>query len=365
MRNKILIIVDDLAPPSLPWSGVEGHAISSPVLEALRMLGQEYEFYTMPSCRPTRASILTGLMPFQHGIGESAEAQTHEIDPSLDTLPKSMQRLGYRTYFVGKWHLCPQGLDWTDHPQQYGFDRSIHTEGNTGDYYNSEWSWDGERTQVPGRYLTDLLEPAVHDLLQGPVPFFLWLAPHAVHNPIHDPPGYEGPDDDLFRYKAAAEYLMDTLAVILARFGKGSDIYICSDNGAPVDVSISPPRHRKGSLAQGGIRNWLIKYPVEQAQAQPPRLACYDLGKLIRDEELEGSGYVFSQKFKGEFSSSPNDQRAVYDGQYKLRCQYVDGVMVEEEFYEPPDSFQDGDPIQPPVADQEALRAEMVRVMGS
>ena len=97
--NIVVILADDLG-----WSdlGAYGGEIKTPNLDALARDGLRYtQFYNTGRCWPTRASILTGYY-----------AQQVRMDPPSGLLPtwsrivaRPLERLGYRTYHSGKWHV--------------------------------------------------------------------------------------------------------------------------------------------------------------------------------------------------------------------------------------------------------------------
>ncbi len=54
-----------------------------------------------PLCVPARGSMLTGLMPIRH----RAVTNDLPIDPEAESVARVMERNGYHTGYVGKWHL--------------------------------------------------------------------------------------------------------------------------------------------------------------------------------------------------------------------------------------------------------------------
>jgi arylsulfatase len=65
-------------------------------------------FYAHASpCSPSRASLFTGWYVPQHGVVENVIWETHrELDPAIPTLGHLLRGAGYRTAYLGKWHLA-------------------------------------------------------------------------------------------------------------------------------------------------------------------------------------------------------------------------------------------------------------------
>ena len=97
--------------------GVEG--LHTPNLDALAARGVRFDraYTSCPVCTPARAGIFTGVMPSSTG----AWANDMPLGSNVPTLGQRLQRHGYRTAYVGKWHLdghdyfgageCPPGWE--------------------------------------------------------------------------------------------------------------------------------------------------------------------------------------------------------------------------------------------------------------
>ena len=77
--------------------------IKTPNLDRLARLGMLFSraYCPNPTCTPTRASIITGLMPSRHG----AYSLGTKLPESVPTLGDALQRGGYRTTLIGKAHF--------------------------------------------------------------------------------------------------------------------------------------------------------------------------------------------------------------------------------------------------------------------
>jgi len=106
--NVVMIVTDQERFDIL---GCNGSAIcQTPSLDALASRGVRFDHAFTPTslCSPARGSLLTGLFPHSHGVLNNTHddpAIATELDPSLVTSAKLLRAAGYRTGYVGKWHL--------------------------------------------------------------------------------------------------------------------------------------------------------------------------------------------------------------------------------------------------------------------
>lgn len=174
--NLVVVLVDDLR-----WD--EFHAGGHPYLETpnIDRLASEgalftNAFHAVPLCSPNRATLLTGQFPSRHGIIDNVarDLASHH----LETFNIPLQATGYRTAFVGKWHM---GNDPTPRP---GFDYWAALPGQ-GHATDPELFEDGRLHKVRG-YTTDLLTDRAVAFIQREHgrPFLLYLAHKAVHPDI-------------------------------------------------------------------------------------------------------------------------------------------------------------------------------------
>ncbi|MDP3276276.1 MAG: sulfatase-like hydrolase/transferase [Deltaproteobacteria bacterium] len=116
-RPNIVLIVSD-QERSRAWLPAD---VSLPNRERLIREGVECtRYYTHSSpCSPSRATLFTGQYVPEHGVRENVIFPAHnELDPNIQTLGHRLRGAGYRTAYVGKWHLA-RG----PHPdmERYGF----------------------------------------------------------------------------------------------------------------------------------------------------------------------------------------------------------------------------------------------------
>lgn len=104
--NILLVIADGMQAEVLD----QGHACRTPALDALAARGVSFSraHTTSPTCSPARASLLTGLLPHNHGVLEIEHARDADQCVLRDQYPHFAQRLveaGYQTGYFGKWHV--------------------------------------------------------------------------------------------------------------------------------------------------------------------------------------------------------------------------------------------------------------------
>lgn len=173
--NMIFILVDDLR-----WDefGAGGHPyLKTPNIDRLAREGASFTraFHATPLCSPNRACILTGQYTARHAIYNNEDRSL--LSHLLPTFPQELQRAGYTTGLIGKWHM---GNDPTPRP---GFDYWVSFPGQ-GKIIDPELFENG-RLQKTSGYVTDLLTDRALAFIRAQRgskrPYFLYFAHKAVH----------------------------------------------------------------------------------------------------------------------------------------------------------------------------------------
>lgn len=129
--NIIIIYADDLGYGDLSCYGatsVQTFHIDKLAENGLRLLDAHS---TASTCTPSRFSLLTGSYAFRNNAAILPGDAPLLIRPNTPTLPRMLQRSGYRTAVIGKWHLgLGDGvLNWNEEikpgPLEVGFDYSF------------------------------------------------------------------------------------------------------------------------------------------------------------------------------------------------------------------------------------------------
>ncbi|MEM6344401.1 MAG: arylsulfatase [Bacteroidota bacterium] len=129
--NIVIIYVDDLGYGDLGAYGAKG--VATPAVDRMAANGIRYTdaHSAAATCTPSRYALLTGEFAFRRQAQVLKGDAPLLIEPNSYTLPAMLQKAGYRTGIVGKWHLgLGNGeLDWNTAvkpgPLEVGFDYSF------------------------------------------------------------------------------------------------------------------------------------------------------------------------------------------------------------------------------------------------
>ncbi|MEQ9411854.1 MAG: sulfatase [Fuerstiella sp.] len=360
-----MIISDDQA-----WTdyGFMGHpAIQTPHLDRLASRSALFRrgYVPVALCRPSLATMITGLYPHQHGITGNdpvppndpvrREKLIAKLD-RLDTVPKLLAAQGYLSHQSGKW--------WEGSYRRGGFTHGM-TRGfpERGGRHGDDGLKIGRAGMQP---VFDFVDMATAEQK----PFFLWYAPFLPHTP-HNPPQrilkkyrQAGRDESLAKYYAMCDWFDETCGELInyldqAGVADNTMIVYVTDNGwiqrtADADLpdgwkSQFAPRSKQ-SPNEGGTRTpimicWpgqipaaerpevvssidLVPTMLRAAGAEvPDNLPGLDLLPVVTGKQPLDRRQIFGESFAHDVADVDNPQtsllyRWVIEDQWKLLLTY-------------------------------------------
>ncbi len=228
-QNIVIVVIDDAGIERFGTYArdynLPGAAIT-PTIDEIADQGVRFDnFWAQPVCSPFRASLMTGLTPWQHGVGRAIDLSTSDpdldrltgLEPSEFNIARMVKTVdNYWTEAIGKWHVAGASHDDGNgngvktHPIDSGFDYFDGSLGNPQQKaeitdpvsgYNA-WErcyWDTLavpnqmkcelQTEYSTSFITDrAIECIRGDRRESSQPFLCYVAYHAAHAPFHDPP---------------------------------------------------------------------------------------------------------------------------------------------------------------------------------
>lgn len=284
--NIVFILSDDQA-----WTdyGFMGHPdIETPHLDELarRSLVFPRGYVSAPLCRPSLASIATGLYPFEHGItGNDVDGRNDRVNldrpvrEGFHRHPSFIKLLtdnGYLAHQSGKW--------WEGSWQDGGFTHGMtHGDPSRGGRHGDAGLKIGRDSMKP---VTDFIDHATTQQK----PFLLWYAPFLPHTPHNPPPrlldkySQQGRAADVGKYYAMCEWFDETCGQLLDYLDEQGltentmVVYLCDNGWAAASTNADDPTQKlwkgfaqrsKGSPFENGIRTpIMVSWP---GHMQPDR----------------------------------------------------------------------------------------------
>jgi len=294
--NIILILADDQGYSDL---SCYGHPIlETPHIDQLAAEGIKFTncYAAAPNCSPARAGLLTGRVPSRTGIYDWVPSGGPMHLPVTEiTIATLLQKAGYATCQVGKWHLSK----WVNSsknpkmqrplPDDHGFDHWFGVDNNAKPNHHNPINY--FRNGVPlgkleGYACHLVVEEGIKwiDSLKKNKPFFLYVPFNEPHTPLGSPPELKKYYQSKTKDVKKAEYYANVANIDLAvgklmralddRGLRDNTLVIYSsdngpargDNGVYKGVTL---RGRKSSLYEGGIREpGIVRWPKVIAKGQ-------------------------------------------------------------------------------------------------
>jgi arylsulfatase len=284
--NVVYIVLDDVGFSAM---SCYGGPIETPNIDRVAADGVRYtQWHTTALCSPTRSCLLTGRNHTRNSMACITEAAigfpnaSGTIPPENGMLPEILGELGWNTYMVGKWHLCPTiemnvastRRNW---PSGRGFERWYGFLGAETNQWYPDLVYDNHPVDQPkspaeGYHLTeDLTDKALEFIKDAKTvapdkPYFLYYAPGAAHAPHHVPKEWA----DKFRgsFDMGYEAIREQTLARQKQLGM-----IPADTALPPVNPIGTPETRKGPKGQP-FPPLDVTRPWDSLTADEKRLFC-------------------------------------------------------------------------------------------
>ncbi len=182
--NIVLFVTDNQSEKLLGAYGNDD--IRTPNIDRIAAKGMLFTraFAASGVCSPTRATMLTGLMPSQHGVHNALPSEFGIDDwnaiEEFRNLPQTLGEAGYSMAMIGKYHLG------VPHEPQLGFQHWVtFPTGHTTSFHGVEVLDNGESYELEDEHLTDFWTRKAVDFLKSQSadkPFFLYLSYNGPYN---------------------------------------------------------------------------------------------------------------------------------------------------------------------------------------
>lgn len=347
--NVLLIISDDQHWSDFGFMGSE--VVATPHLDELAAEGLVFPrgYVAAPLCRPSLATLASGLHPHQHKItgndppkGTQRKEMLRHID-ALETLPDLLVAAGYQAMQTGKW--------WEGASGRGGFTQGMtHGDPNFGGRHGDRGLTIGRVRMSPAKDFIDAAEEAGD-------PWLLWYAPFLPHTP-HNPPEellaryqQEGVPLPVAKYRAMCTWFDQTCGDLLGHLdAKGireeTLVVLVTDNGwiQRTEGNGYAPRSKRTAY-EGGVRTPIVLHwpgviraeqrevPVSSVDIPATILAAcgievpeawpgHDL-RLARSKGEHARGPVFGAAYTHDVVDLDDPARSlvtrfVVDGEWKL-----------------------------------------------
>jgi arylsulfatase len=293
--NFLVILADDMGYSDARCYGGD---VDTPNLDRMAAGGLRFtQAYSTARCGPSRSCLLSG----QYAQQTASDVMTPGKIPNyVRYIPEYLQRLGYRSYHTGKWHMRHTPME-----GGLGFDHSYTMLDELRFFTQDRHELDGVRlpTPEPGYYSTTAIADygvrflEEHARRHASAPFFLYAAFHAPHFPL------QAPQDDIDKYKDRFSEGWDVARE--RKYGRMRQMGLVSCELAPLEPRMWTPWNTPDAelLAKIGPGEVTRAVPwssltAEQKKLQRTKMAIHaamitrmdlEIGKLLKQVEAMGA----------------------------------------------------------------------------
>ncbi len=189
--NILFVFADQMRAMDMGCAG--NPAVPTPAMDRLAREGVlcERHYAVCPICSPNRASMLTGTAPTTHRLVLNDTPMRVDL-PSLGTRARD---LGYRTAYIGKWHVDggPRDRFIPPGPRRLGFDDYWAAWNCSHEYFNTRYHLQNSpvvqhREGYEPEIQTELALSFIDESAAAAAPFCLALSWGPPHNPYEEVP---------------------------------------------------------------------------------------------------------------------------------------------------------------------------------
>ncbi|HET8548756.1 MAG TPA: sulfatase [Bryobacteraceae bacterium] len=191
--NLLFIVADTWRGQALPSAGDRDLIAPNLVRLASECVSFHRAYTSYPVCCPARAAMLTGRFPHAAGVPHNHM----RLPLEQNTMSAELKRAGYRTGYIGKWHLDGrENPGFVSPERRRGFDYWA-AYNVAHQHYGSVYFRDSPEPIRPGGFEPDYQADLAIEFIgqTSTQPFFLylsWVAPHAPLTPptrhaVYDP----------------------------------------------------------------------------------------------------------------------------------------------------------------------------------
>ena len=180
--NLIYLFSDEHRWQSMSFT--EMPEVRTPHMAAMAAQGAQFThaISNYPVCSPYRAILMTGRWPYQQGVIDNSIP----LSPEQPVIGKVFRSAGYRTGYIGKWHLGGTRAE------PFGFDKSLIWTGTGAHYDTSEYHPASGGPVRPKGYnatlMTDQAIEFIRESREDARPFFLMVSWNPPHSTFTDAP---------------------------------------------------------------------------------------------------------------------------------------------------------------------------------
>ncbi|XP_025200510.1 arylsulfatase B-like [Melanaphis sacchari] len=296
----VFVLADDLG-----WNDVSFHGsnqINTPNIDALAYDGIILNnHYSESLCTPSRSALLTGKYPIHTGTQHNVilEPEPWGLPLNEILLPERLNKLGYTSHAVGKWHLGYFKKAYT--PTYRGFKSFYGFWNGYQDYYThmvqatfaSFEGFDMRRDLNPdwssvGKYSTHLFTKEATDIISkhnNSVPLFLYLAHLAPHAGTYENP-LQAPQEDINKFQSIKDKNRRKYAGMITNLDESvAEVFNALHKNNMLDNTIFVFISDNGAPTNGIHRNYGSNWPLKGEKATPweggIRTAAFVWSKLL------------------------------------------------------------------------------------